>query len=296
MKLLLRFNLIFVALFAIGIALAIWLAWIFLQRDAKAQVLAQAKLMMLTTSATRTYTAEQLQPLLDRLQKRENLLLPQTVPNYAATQVFNYLHTSAPAYTYKEATLNPTSLADRAGDWEADIINAFRNDKSLTEDFGERDTPNGRSMFYARPIRVTERGCLECHSTANRAPAALIRQYGRTNGFGWNLNDVVGAQIVSVPESFALETADRQLKSLVVYLVIVAVIALAVLDTVLIATVIRPVGRLSRIAEEMSQGKVSDEEIPIRGRDEISALAASFNRMQRSLAKALKLLDTDESA
>jgi len=123
----------------------------------------------------------------------------------------------------------------------------------------------------------------------------MIREYGTSNGFGWKLNEVVGAQIVSVPESLPIEIAHRQLKSLIVYMVIVAVVALIVLDTVLIVTVIRPVSRLSQVAEDISKGKMSAEDIPVKGRDEIAGLAASFNRMQRSLAKAIKLLENDNS-
>jgi protein-histidine pros-kinase len=32
-------------------------------------------------------------------------------------------------------------------------------------------------------------------------------------------------------------------------------------------------------------------ELPVQGRDEISILAAAFNRMHRSLAAAMKMLD-----
>jgi protein-histidine pros-kinase len=295
MKLLARFNIIFIAIFAAGAGLAIWLASIYLKNDTKAQVLAQAKLMLLTVSASRTYTAEQIQPLLDKIQKHDASFLPQTVPNYAGTQAFNYLHNSEPAYSYKEATLNPTNPADRAADWEADIINAFRNDGSLQEISRERLTPTGRLMFYARPIRVSEPACLECHGTPNRAPQAMIRQYGSANGFNWKLNEVVGAQIVSLPESLPLEIADRQLKSLSIYFLVIAVVVLVVLDAVLVATVIRPVAELSEAAENISKGKIGVEDLPVKGNDEISALAASFNRMQRSLAKALKLLENDRS-
>ena len=75
----------------------------------------------------------------------------------------------------------------------------------------------------------------------------------------------------------------------------IAVAALIVLDAVLIVTVIRPVVRLSEVAEQMSKGNLEADDIPLKGRDEISALAASFNRMRRSLAKALKLLENDGS-
>jgi protein-histidine pros-kinase len=122
----------------------------------------------------------------------------------------------------------------------------------------------------------------------------MIRQYGPNNGFGWNLHEIIGAQIVSVPETLPIKIADRALKTLIAYLVIIAVIALIVLDGVLIATVIRPVSRLSRVADEISQGKTDVEDLPVKGRDEISILAASFNRMQRSLVRAMKLLESEE--
>lgn len=296
MKLLARFNLIFILIFGIGTVVAVWFAYIFLRNDAKQQVLAQANLMMETTLATRAYTTDQIKPLLQKVQAHDAVFLPQTVPAYSATQVFNYLHKKNPDYAYKEATLNPTNPIDRATDWEADVVNRFRDDPTQKEIFGERNTPVGKSLFLAHPLSVTEPSCLECHSTPSAAPASMIRQYGPNNGFGWNLHEIIGAQIVSVPETLPVKIADRALKTLIAYLVIIAVIALIVLDGVLIATVIRPVRRLSRVADEISQGKTDIEDIPVKGRDEISVLAASFNRMQRSLVRAMKLLESEDES
>ncbi|HEY7303105.1 MAG TPA: DUF3365 domain-containing protein [Bryobacteraceae bacterium] len=293
MKLLARFNLVFIVIFGLGTLIAVWLAYVFLRNDAKQQVLAQANLMMETTLATRAYTTDQIKPLLQKVQAHDSVFLPQTVPAYSATQVFAYLHKKNPDYSYKEATLNPTNPIDRASDWEADVVNQFRANPSQKEIHGERDTPVGKSLFLAHPLRVTEPACLECHSTPSLAPGSMIRQYGPNNGFGWKLNEVIGAQIVSVPEALPIKIADRALKTLIAYLVVVALIALIVLDAVLIATVIRPVARLSRVADEISQGKTDVEDIPVKGRDEISVLAASFNRMQRSLVRAMKLLESE---
>ena len=90
-------------------------------------------------------------------QEHQRSFLPQTVPAFAATENFAYLQTSYPDYAYKEAALNPTNLRDRAVDWEADIINTFRNHSGGTaEVVGERDTPTGnRSIWRGRftPIR-----------------------------------------------------------------------------------------------------------------------------------------------
>jgi protein-histidine pros-kinase len=294
MKLLARFNLIFLVVFGVGLTLAVGLAYTFLRNDAKARVLEEAKLMMETTLATRTYTADQIRPLLTKQQRRDSKFLPQTVPAYSAIEVFNYLHKQNPAYAYKEATLNPTNPRDRAADWEADVVNTFRNDRNQKDLVGERDTPTGKSLFYARPLRVRAATCLECHSTPAAAPASMVRQYGPDNGFGWQLNDVIGAQIVSVPESLPLQIADTALKTLLLYLVVIALITLLILDALLVVTVIRPVARLSKMADEISHGRLDIEELPVRGRDEISILARSFNRMQRSLSRAMKMLESDK--
>jgi HAMP domain-containing protein len=292
MKLLARFNLIFIAVFGVGAILVIGLAYVFLRNDAKEQVFEQAKLMMETTIAVRSYTTGEIEPLLNKLQRQATVILPQSVPAYSATQVFGHIHQSNPAYSYKEATLNPTNLADRAEDWEADVVNVFRNDPARSSLNGERDTPTGRSMFYARPIKVTDQACLDCHSTPARAPRSLIRQYTSEHGFGWKFNEIVGAQIVSVPEALPIEIANRELRRLSAYLLVLALLALSALDGVLIVAVIRPVAKLSRVTDEISQGKMDVQDIVVTGHDEISVLAASFNRMKRSLAKAIRLLES----
>ncbi|HEX4751174.1 MAG TPA: DUF3365 domain-containing protein [Bryobacteraceae bacterium] len=293
MKLLARFNLIFIGVFGLGLLAAVWLANMFLQNDAKSRVREQAKLMMETTLATRNYTTSDIKPLLNRLNNANKQFLPETVPAFSATQVFSYLHHRNPDYTYKEATLNPTNPADRATDWEADVVNRFRSDPSLPDFYNERTGITGRSLVFARPL-VAKPECLQCHSTPEVAPAAMIRQYGRDNGFGWKPNEIIGAQIISVPESVPFQIANNALRQLVLYLLAVAGVTLVILDAVLVVTVIRPVAKLSRMADEISQGKLDVEDLPVRGKDEISVLASSFNRMQRSLAHAMKLLESEE--
>ncbi|MBV9876747.1 MAG: DUF3365 domain-containing protein [Verrucomicrobia bacterium] len=133
---------------------------------------------------------------------------PQSVPAFAATEIFGYLREKFPNYFYKEATLNPTNPRDRATDWETDIVNQFRGDTAHHEMSAARDTPNGVSLFLARPITVNNVSCLECHSTADKAPVEMIKLYGTANGFDWKLNDIIGAQVVSVPLAVPLQAAQ----------------------------------------------------------------------------------------
>jgi protein-histidine pros-kinase len=44
------------------------------------------------------------------------------------------------------------------------------------------------------------------------------------------------------------------------------------------------------VADKISLGEFTVAELPVRGKDEVSALAGSFNRMRRSLERAMKML------
>ena len=291
MKLLVKFNLIFFLFFGSGLALVGWGAYQFLRENARAQVIQQAELMMEAARAMRTYTAEQVKPLLEYRLTHSERFLPQTVPAYGATTTFDFLRKKYPAYTYREATLNPTNLRDRAEDWEADIINYFRNNPGKAELMGERDTPTGRSLYLSHPIAVSAPACLECHNTPEHAPKSVLATYGSANGFGWKLHEVVGAQIVAVPMSVPIAIADRAFHSLLVYLAAIFLVTILVIDAALVFIVIRPIGTLASMADRVSKGEADLPELPVKGRDEVAALTASFNRMFVSLSKALKLLE-----
>ena len=290
MKLLTKFNLILGLVLGTGLAIAGFVSYRFLRQDARDDVLRQARLMMEAAQSARSYTTKQIRPLLETQQEHLRSFLPQTVPAFAATENFNYLRDTYPDYAYKEAALNPTNLRDRAADWEADIINSFRDHAGEKELIGERDTPTGRSLFLARPI-VADPPCLACHDQARSAPAALVRRYGKANGFGWQKGEVVGAQIVSVPMAVPIRMADQGFQQLVVYFAAIFVASLILLDVVLLLSVVRPLRRLSAMADEISVGKMDMPELPVRGRDEIAVLAGSFNRMRRSLERALKMIE-----
>jgi hypothetical protein len=143
---------------------------------------------------------------------------PQSVPAFAATEIFTYLREKFPDYFYKEATLNPTNLRDRVTDWESDVVNQFRGASGLAEYIGTRESSTGTALFLSRPIKVNNVSCLQCHSTPDKAPPEMIKLYGGANGFGWKLDDVIGAQIVSVPVSVPVRMAEDAFREIVLWL------------------------------------------------------------------------------
>jgi HAMP domain-containing protein len=289
MRLLLKFNLIFLLIFIAGLLGAGKVSYDLLQRNAKQEVLDHARLTMEKAVAVRAYTNSQIRPLLETQMKYT--FLPQTVPAYSATEVLATLAKSFPDYTYKEATLNPTNPRNRAVDWEADIVQRFRNQADQKEFIGERDSGTGRALYIARPLRITNAACLTCHSTVEAAPRTLIDKYGPANGFGWQMNEVVGAQVVSVPMSVPLARADQAFRVFMVSLVGIFVAIGVALNVMLYLLVIRPVTALSRIANRVSLGEVDAPQFATQKRDEIGTLAQAFARMRNSLDQALKILE-----
>ncbi len=289
MSLLLRINAALGAVFLVAAFLAGYICWSMLEDNAQREVLAEAGLMMDSAAAVRSYTAKEILPLISAGMKTD--FPPQSVPSYAATQNFLHFHEHHPDYAYKEATLNPTNPRDRAAEWEGDIIQRFRNDAHTDQVVGVRDTPMGKSLYLARPIRAKPE-CLVCHSVPSAAPQSMIARYGGDNGFGWQPNEVVAAQVVSVPFESATANANKEFRAFMILLVGVFVAAFVVVNILLYRLVVRPVRRIALVADQVSQGDMSAPEFPPAGATEIASVTRSFERMRKSLEKALRLLGT----
>jgi HAMP domain-containing protein len=290
MKLLAKFNLLLILVFGLGLALIAVNARNFLMDEAKKVVLNQAELMAASSGATRSYTEEEISPILENTQQHADTFLPQTIPFYAATVTFNRLRKNFPDYTYKEATLNPTNLVDRAEDWQADIINYFRNDPGQKQLVGERESSVGPTLYLARPI-VAEQGCLTCHSIPSLAPRAMIKRYGSQNGLGWKANEIVAAQIISIPMSVPIKIADEGFRNLLITLGSIFLATIVLIDVGMYFIVIRPLRSVSESADRISTGEIDLPPLPVKGKDEIAEVTTSFNRMQTSLKKAMEMLN-----
>lgn len=291
MKLLAKFNLVIIVVFGLGMVLISQFAYNFLMDDARHQVLQQAQLMATSAQATLAYTDEEVSPVLEKTPQHSSDFLPQTIPFYAANTTFKRLRAADyKDYVMREAALNPTNLDDRATDWEADLITYFRNNPGQNRRDGTRDSATGPVLYYATPI-IAATGCLSCHSDPSMAPKAQIKHYGNDHGFGWKANDVVGAQIVSVPMTVAIKKADEGFRTLLISLGAVFLLTIILIDVAMYLIVIRPLRRVSRNADIISKGEIDLPPLAVKGKDEIAEVTASFNRMHTSLLKAFEMLN-----
>lgn len=289
MSLRLKFNLVLILVFLVGFVAAGIVSYQLLQNNARDEVVRSAQLLIESALSVRKYTVDQIRGPLE--EAGDAVFRPQTVPAYAATEVFSEVRKRYPEYSYKEATLNPTNPRDRAADWESDIVNRFRQVDDVKEIIAERDASTGRQLYLARPIRISNPACLACHTTAETAPPAMVKVYGPANGFGWKLNEVVGAQLVVVPMELPQRNAQRAFITFMSSLALIFLAVFVVINGLLSFLIVRPIRQLSAVADKVSVGDFREAEFSEKGRDEIAVLASSFNRMRRSLEKAIQMID-----
>lgn len=289
MGLRLKYNAVLLTASVLGVAGAVALSYIMVQDSATRDVEREARLMRANATAVRAYTVNHIDPLLS--EDGEILFQPEAVTSFAARTIFDAVSAEFPQYAYKEAALDPTNPADLPTPLERGMIEQFRADPALESLSAQIDGPEGKLLTMAFPVTIENPGCLNCHSTPDVAPPAMLDLYGTANGFGWEFGETVGAQIITVPMTLIAERAKET--AILVGSALLAAFALVLILTnvMLSRVVIRPVKYLSQMAERVSMGDFSVPEYARNSRDEIGSLAGSFNRMRRSLDRAMSMLD-----
>lgn len=288
-----KFNLFLFFIFAFCLVIGGFFAHRLTEDNALQQITDQAELIMQEALAVRSYTVNEIRPLLNQLD--DGQFHPQTVPAYSATQVANLVRKKRPNYFYKEAVFNPTNPSNKASPKEVEIINRLLYSPDLKRLTGDIRINQQKSLYIAFPIKITNPKCLACHGKPKNAPAAMRAIYGDKGGFGWHLNEIVGAQMVVVPYKLPAELARKTFYSFMVALTILFVILFIALNIMIRKMVLKPVKVMTYLADDLSKGNISGDEVKISGKDEIADLSRSFNRMRRSVTKIIQILRKDDA-
>nr|AAF44655.1 sensor protein [Nostoc sp. PCC 7120 = FACHB-418] len=287
-----KFNLLLTIVFIISIVVSGAALSSILQNRAQTEVISKALVLLNTMTSVRQYTQDRVRNLLLPQLETQAAFIPETVPAFSATEVFENLRKNEQYqnFFYKEATLNPTNLRDKADSYEAAIVERFRKNPSLPEIASFRTLPEGTVFYIARPLAVKEQSCLQCHSTPEKAPKSQLVTYGSENGFGWQLNEIVAAQIISVPSEEVFNNAQSTWLGIMAFLVVIFAIVVMIINFLIKKTVIQRIRKIENIAQRVSTGDMSAE-FEDKTNDEIGGLAAAFNRMKYSLTIAMDMLN-----
>ncbi len=289
MKLQTRLTLIILAIFFGGWIIAGLSAFALEQTHAREDAIRTARVLLSTAVAVRNYTTEQIEPLM--IGQGTDEFIKETVPSYAAQQLFTRLSQDYEGYSYSERSLNPTNPKNLAEGWQVELIQHFIKNPDLPEIIDRRVNRSGEEMlFVAQPIRVNSPSCLECHSTPDVAPPSLIKTYGSSNGFGWQLDEVIGTRVISVPTSLHMQQANRSIFSYLLVIASVFLMAYAVVSAIVRKWLTTPLDRIAQMVEEISlRQTMIDVQLPETRSDSLCHLTKAINRLLISLNKALSV-------
>lgn len=249
-----RFGWIIAFCFVLGVSIAGYVSYTLESRQARDEVTQKAQMLLETALAVRGYTVDEVAPIVKEAEAAHDVgkFRPQQVPSFGAQSTMRRLTKHYPDYTYRETSLNPTNIVDRASDWEVGLIRAYQDNTGLKELAGQLGEGANERFYVTRPIRLSNPACLECHSTPDVAPKSMIAKYGASNGFGWKLNDVVGLQVVEVPVAPTRKKALNSFFVTIGSLTCVFVLTSAIFLLLLRRHVTRPLEAITRSAHDIS--------------------------------------------
>lgn len=285
-----KFTLMLLIVFIGGILMSGVALSRLLNHTAQTELTNKALMLMETMNSVRQYTVDEVRPELEDQSEVE--FLPEIVPSYSAHRVFATLQSNEnyEDFFYKEAVLDPTNPKDQADDFEVSLISAFQRTDSQEELHGFRPSPGGKLFYIARPIEIKQEACLSCHGSPEQAPKSMVALYGSERGFNWQLNEIVGTQLISVPAQTVFNTAKQSLLITLGVFTGVFAIAIFLVNFWLKRYVVRPINRMAATAEAVSTGDTKAEFIKWSD-DEVGNLTDSFNRMRLSLQMAMQRLE-----
>ena len=270
-----QFTVLLSIIFMIGIALGGLALSQALENKAASEMSARGEMAVYIANSVRSYTNNDIAPLINQLANPQTEFIPETIPSIAAKRVFEGFKTNwkYKDLIYKQATLNPTNLDDRADRFEAKLIEKFVGDRTLKSVSGYRFQGEEKLFYSAQPLAVNDSSCLRCHSTPEIAPKSHVEKYGKRHGYGWKLNQVIATQIIYIPASQVFLNVRKALFLFIAIFTVIFALVIISINFLLKKLVIQPLKPMAKIAEIISLDNVSVNELRVLEHQQLTKIA-----------------------
>ena len=160
--------------------------------------------------ATRTYVKDVLRPRMYEILPDDHFVLEAMSTSFVGRDIMGRVHSRFKNFRYKRASKRPMNPANTADALEEEMIRKFNADPNLREWNGIVNKEGQAYYTRFRAIYV-EQECMNCHGRPEDAPAAIIERYGiDSNGYGYQMGEVVAADSIYIPVDFYFSKIKRQ--------------------------------------------------------------------------------------
>ncbi len=255
--------------------------------------------------ATMEYVRDELRPQLFHALPKDSFIREAMSTSFVNRGIMKMFDKRFPDYIYRRVAINPMNPKNKADDLEANFIRRFSDtlpNPPLTKgrQVGVRDrngwkghewkgltTKGDRRFFVHLKAVVMEEQCIMCHGDPSYSPGSLIQRYGREHGHYWKVGDVIGLESIAIPVDDTFYQIRRVAFSVFLLGLTGTVALFLILNYFYYAVAVRPLKRVSSFFKSIVSGqKGLDVRFDVKGQDEISEVAESFNQMVSHLKKS----------
>ncbi len=252
----------------------------------------QAALGLEFELAIQEYTDEMLRWKRKKPNARDDFLCETMPTPYIARKIFDKVKRNFSDYMIKFSANNPHNPANKAGPDELWVIDWFRRNAGVARWSGKRRI-DGVEYHTFISVRRIEQRCLQCHGSPENAPKALRDRYPGRGGFYHKLGDVAGMDIVGIPlgkmNAAMLSDVKTHLLATAIWLAVMFG-AILIMFRYIVAKRLLGITRHFREAF-LHAGEGPIGPLPVRGQDEISILAQSYNALAARLQASHESLE-----
>jgi PAS domain S-box-containing protein len=216
------------------------------------------------------------------------------VPQVVATQVAKRI-SQGNQYTVRQISLNYRNPDNRPDAYEAQQLKAFRGAAS-NENY-QIVTENGEEVFRYMQSMIAEKSCLECHGDYASAPPFIQKRYPPEHpSYNYKVGEVLGAVSVSRPMSDLYSEIGSNLKTELLYRVVILALVFATVGILTRRFIIDPIRSASATIHKVATtGDLSERIQADANQDEIGQLIDNFNEMMAELGRTTLQRQESES-
>lgn len=157
----------------------------------------KASLILAQVGAVQGYVRSTLRPAMYRTLPEGQFVLEAMSTSFVTRLVMSDLNLAKEAFSYRRVGIGARNPDYEANALEQGFVRRFEADSALVrvEEFVEQDKE--RYFVTVRPQRF-EASCMNCHGDPDQAPRELIERYGSERGFGREVGQLAGIDLVSL--------------------------------------------------------------------------------------------------
>ncbi len=230
--------------------------------------------------ATIGYVQTELRPKMFDILPNDDFVREAMSASFVNTHIMNRFSKMFPGYVFRRVALDPMNAVNHADKFETDFIHQFAKVPEGPRDWKGIVTKGRQRYFIHVKAVIAQKQCLGCHGNPVDTPQPISELFGRVHDHNWRPGEVVGIESLAIPMDPTFSRIAQVAFSIFCGGLTWMVFLFFVLNFFYYFVTQSPLERAGSFFRSIVSGKRGlDVKFEVKGHDEISELAESFNHL-----------------